>query len=133
MKNLLQNIQGNHIPSDMLAHLKKITNTRAGREMIKEMGEKGINQEMIQKLLEKKETIQVLVMRPNGIVKKRTVTYNDECPSLLHATLPTKYIKEDYEVWYDAHVKTINRKATKWLGFNVGGMVIIMGSDLDIF
>lgn len=133
-EEMIKNIKNNNIPSDLMARAKKIINTPAGREMIKEMGEKGITKEMIEQLMiPKVETVKVLLIRPNGIVKTRMMASTDECPSLLHATTPTKYIKEQYTVWYDANIKTINRKASKWLGFNVGGVIIIMGNDLDIF
>ncbi len=133
IKEMLKNIQNlDQIPSDMIAKAKKLSNTRAGREMIKEMHDKGINKEMIEKILTKKsETVTVLVIRPNGIVKPREITLNEECPSILHAILPTKIVKDQYCIWYDANIKTINKKASKWLGVNVGGMIVIMGEDLN--
>lgn len=133
IKEMLQNIQNlDQIPSDLMARAKKLTNTRAGREMIKEMSNKGINKEMVEKLMkEEKQTVNVLVIRANGIVKSRQIVINDDYPTILHATLPTKYIKNNYSIWYDANIKTINKKATKWLGFNVGGMIVIIGDDLD--
>lgn len=125
VKDLLQNID--QIPSDMIARARKLANTRAGREMIKEMGQKGIDKDMIEKLMQEPvPSEQVLVIRPNGMYKLRL---GDE--KLLRATTPTSINKDTYTVWYDANNKTINKRASKWLGFNVGGMIVVTGDDLD--
>lgn len=124
IKNLL-----NNVPSDVIARANKLINTRAGQEMIKEIQEKGINREMIENLI--KPNQKVFIIRPNGIVKSRLISLSDECPSILHATTPIKVIKDNCIVWYDSHIKTVNKKASKWLGFNVGGVVVVIG-DLEI-
>ena len=127
VKDLLQNID--QIPSDMIARARKLANTRAGREMIKEMGQKGIDKDMIEKLMQEEKPLQqVLVIRPNGMYKLR---FTSDGASLLHATIPTSIQKDTYTVWYDGNNKTINKRASKWLGFNVGGMIVVTGDDLD--
>ena len=133
IKEMLENIQNlDKIPPDLIARARRLTNTRAGREMIKEMENKGINKEMIEKLMPAKaDTIDVLVMRPNGIVKSRKMQTDASNCSLLHATTPMKVVKNDYTVWYDASILTTNKKASQWLGFNVGGMIVIIGENLD--
>lgn len=116
------------VSPDMMLQARRLMNTRAGREMIKEMEEKGIDQNVMQNILKVEETVKVLIIRPNGIVKYKNIK-NTECP--LNGTTPTKIIKGNYTVWYDANIKHVNKKATKWLNMNVGGMIIVMGDELD--
>ena len=130
VKEILGNLQNlDKIPSDMIAQARKLVNTRAGKEMLQEMTNKGINQEMITNMMKehmvKEEYRTVLVIRPNGMIKQRSIVVSDECPSILHAIKPIKKIHQHYEVWYDEQHKNINKKASKWLGFNVCGMVVI--------
>lgn len=122
LRDMMQNID--KIPSDVIAQARKFANTRAGREMIKEMGQQ-IDMENFK--IPNQNTLNVLVIRPNGIVKTRSIVISEDCPSILHATTPTKIIFNDYIVWYDASIKSINKKASKWLNQNVGGMVIVIG------
>ena len=134
----------NNIPPNLLKQARKFANTKAGREMLKELDDKGINRESIQKTLLPQKNIgelkSVIIIRPNGCIKTKLIDINDltdKGPTLLHAVFPVKLIynsltKKNLIVWYDNINKYTNKKASKMIGTTVGGLVIIYSPDSNI-
>lgn len=126
-------INGNldKIPPDMIMKAKRLMDTRAGREMLKDLQKKGIDQEYVNKMIEDQKPIivkkSVLVIRPNGIIKSKLV--GEECP-LQGSDIQFIIIKlnnQNVIAWYDQKIKTTNKRASKILNMKVGGMVVLCG------
>ena len=146
LEKMVSGFDPDKIPPDLLKQAQKMANSREGKKIIKELNNKGINQESVKKAMSCNnpecqdqsccKLRKVIIMRQNGVIKLKDIPYSEAAPSFLHATKPMsmhKIINADLQikVWYDADVKGINKRATNILKQRIAGVVIFY-NDHDI-
>jgi len=134
LKNLVNGLQNaDNISPDMIMQAKRLINTPKGREILKNLEKQGITQDTIRKLIDKPVIIRKtgILIRPNGIIKIKVI--NDE-PLQGSDIQSINIVINNIAItaYYDAKMKTINKKASKLLNMNVGGQVVLVGDDLTI-
>lgn len=138
MNDIMENIKnGDKIPSDLINQARRLANSKKGREILKELNDKGINKDFLDKAMQSQKPIfnkNVLIIRPNGIVKLRKINDTNECPSILHANKPINIDckMENVKIWYDSDIKFINKRASKLANVDVHGIAIVYHIENDL-
>ena len=143
MNEIMENIKDvDHIPADLINQARKLANSKAGRDILKELNNSGINKEFIEKAIQSQKAPigdkQVLIIRPNGIVKTKKIIMTDGCPSFLHANKPVDIIctklnmNKTIKIWYDSDIKYVNKRASKYTNITIHGIAIIYSESGDL-
>lgn len=144
--------------SDMMEQARKIAMSGQGEEIIQEMQNRGLDPKaMRSQMLEHQNSLRgistksleltkkVILITVSRKIKVRNIPLNSVSQSaenILHTSEPVELscsrlargpLKDAIiKVWYNPNHPGVNRRASKIIGFNIGGEILIVNNEGDI-